>query len=318
MKPVLLSLVILLLGINIVLGLPFVLNLVQTKVLAIESPGYIISSNQITPPPEIKKAPPIPQSLGLPKPSLSASSALVQDLDSGTLLLVKDASKKVPIASTTKIMTAWVATKYFKPNDVLKVPDLSGISGSTMGLKTGEELTFRSVLYGMLLNSGNDAAYTIAANFPGGISAFIAKMNQEAQNLNLADTHFDNPAGFDSNNHYSSAFDLAKIAAKASTDYQIARVVATKETTVASLDKTVIHQLKNLNKLLDEPGVMGIKTGTTPAAKENLVALIERDGHKILTVVLGSEDRFGETEKLVDWTYANFTWNSQQQQVQRP
>ncbi|MDO8638989.1 MAG: D-alanyl-D-alanine carboxypeptidase, partial [Candidatus Daviesbacteria bacterium] len=169
-------------------------------------------------------------------------------------------------------------------------------------------LSFRSLLYGMLLNSGNDAAYTIAQNYSGGLDAFVVAMNNKAISLGLLNTHFTNPAGFDSLGHYSSAEDLAKIATIAIENPQLSRVVSTKETSVASIDKSTIHSLKNLNKLLDEPGVLGIKTGTTPLARENLVGLVERNGHKILTVVLGSNDRFGETNKLLDWTYSNFVW----------
>ena len=205
-------------------------------------------------------------------------------------------------------MTAVVASDYFQQSQILTVTDASLVGGSNMGLKAGEQLTFRSLLYGMLLNSGNDAAYTIAANFPGGVNAFVNAMNQKAKSLGLVNTHFDNPAGFDSSNHFSSAFDLAKIAALASENPQLSRAFAARQATVASTDLVTIHLLKNLNKLLGLPGVIGMKTGTTPEARENLVGLVERDNHKILTVVLGSEDRFGETQKLMDWAYANFRW----------
>lgn len=312
--PVLYALVIALLSINFTLSLPNVVNLAQTKVsaenipnnrvlavnnLGLQNPGQVAGIEKVNIP---------PKNYGLPAPVLSAASVLAEDLDTGVLLYVKDPNKMVPIASTTKLMTALVAVDYFKPNDVLTAPDVSAIPPSSMGLKTGEQLTFRSVLYGMLLNSGNDAAFTIAANYPGGLDGFVQAMNNKAQQMGLFNTHFDNPAGFDSPNHYSSAFDLAKIAAAAASNSQIARVVSTKETTVASLDKTTIHSLKNLNKLLNLPGVIGMKTGYTPEAKENLVGLIDRDNHKVLTIVLGSNDRFGETETLMNWVYTNFTW----------
>jgi D-alanyl-D-alanine carboxypeptidase len=241
-------------------------------------------------------------------PFVSATAVIIKDLSSGTLLYVKDPDKRVPIASTTKIMTALVASEYFRPADVLKVYETSLVSGSSMGLKLGEEMTFRSLLYGMLLNSGNDAAFTIADNYPGGKDAFVKAMNVKAQNLGLINTHFENPAGFDDINHYSSANDLAKIAEAAISNSQFARIVSTKDTVVFSIDKQSEHQLKNLNKLLNLPGVLGIKTGTTPIAKENLVALVDRNNEKILIVVLGSDDRFAETEKMLDWAYANFTW----------
>lgn len=304
MKPIILSATFFVLATLALLGLPKAVNFASTSVLA-----QNIDALQL--PPQvagIQKANILPKNLGKPSPEISATAVLVQDLSSDFTLFVKDPDKRVPIASTTKLMTALVAVDHFKANEVLTVPDLSNAPGSSMGLKMGEKLTFRSLLYGMLLNSGNDAAYTIAANYPGGISAFVTAMNTKAYGMNLVNTHFDNPAGFDSANHYSSAADLGKIARLAAEDSQLARVVSTKETTVSSIDKNDIHILKNLNKLLGLPGVLGMKTGTTPEAKENLVGLIERDNHKILTVVLGSNDRFGETEKLIDWAFSNFTF----------
>lgn len=309
MRPFLYTAVITLFSINVLLGFPKALNFTEKSLAKSDIPTNVVTAGggEVA---GVKKVQLLPENLGVPAPQVSAAAVFVDDLDTGTVLFVKDPQKKVAIASTTKIMTALVASAYFKQNDILKAPgDILSITGSTMNLKPGEQLTFRSLLYGMLLNSGNDAAFTLAANFPGGLDGFIAAMNKKAFDLGLHNTHFDNPAGFDSPNHYSSASDLAKIAVAAMEDSQIARVVSTKQTEVASTDKTVIHSLKNLNKLLGEPGVLGIKTGTTPAAKENFVGLIERDNHKILTVVLGSDDRFGETEKLINWTFQNFTWH---------
>ncbi len=301
MTPILYAVLALLISVNVLLGLPKAVDLIQTQVSAkntAEAPKIAGVEKRIL----------MPKGHGIFAPTFTASAVIAKDIDSDTLLFVKDPDKRVPIASTTKIMTALVALDYFKPNDVLTAFDLSQAGGSSMGLKTGEQLSFRAILYGMLLNSGNDAAYTIAENYPGGISGFIDAMNNKALSLGLSNTHFDNPAGFDSPNHFSSANDLGKIAETAMNNYQFARVVSTKETEVSSLDKSMIHPLKNLNKLLDDPGVLGIKTGTTPAAKENLVGLLERNGHKILTVVLGSDDRFKETKELTDWVFINFTW----------
>ncbi|MDO8570446.1 MAG: D-alanyl-D-alanine carboxypeptidase family protein [Candidatus Daviesbacteria bacterium] len=310
MMPILYTIAVTFLSISVLIGLPSVTNLIQTKVEASNIPNNkVLTQNEFQPPIEIIKPIPIPKNQGIPAPLIYASAVVVKDLATNTLLFGQGENQRVPIASTTKIMTALVAVEHFRPNDVLIVPEnIFTITGSSMGLKPGEQLSFRSVLYGMLLNSGNDAAYTIAQNYPGGFNVFVQAMNKKAISLGLINTHFTNPAGFDDVNHYSSAEDLAKIASLAIENSQLARVVSTKETSVASLDKTTIHSLKNLNKLLDEPGVLGIKTGTTPAARENLVGLVERDGHKILTVVLGSNDRFGETDKLFNWVYSNFVW----------
>ncbi|MDO8498885.1 MAG: D-alanyl-D-alanine carboxypeptidase family protein [bacterium] len=292
--------VILLIAVNLLFGFSKTLNLAQTKIFK-EKEAVVQKI-------DIPKVTPLPRNLGLAPPQVSAVAVFVEDLNTNTTLFTKDAQKRVPIASTTKIMTALVAVNSFPEDAVLTVPAVSLVEGSNMGLKLGEKLSLRSLLYGMLLNSGNDAAYTIAANYPGGVGAFVREMNRRVSELGLSNTHFDNPAGFDSPNHYSSASDLARIASLVSQNHQLSWVVGTKEATVASADKSISHPLKNLNKLLDIPGVLGMKTGTTPLAKENLVGLAERGDHKILTVVLGSEDRFRETEKLLDWTDSNFRW----------
>lgn len=298
MIPVLYTLVFALVSINLLLGLPQFVKLASLNV-----PNYQKLASADNLPSQV----PQPASLGKKAPVISATAALVKDVNSGELLYVKNPDKNVPIASTTKIMTALVALEYFKPEDVLTVVD-SSIEGSSMGLKMGEQLSLRSLLYGLMLNSGNDAAFTIAANYPGGLPAFVKAMNNKGQEIGLLNTHFDNPAGFDSPNHYSSASDMAKIAQVAMDNTQLAWVVSTKEATVASADKNIIHPLKNLNKLLDQPGVLGVKTGTTPEARENLVGLIERGDRKLLTVILGSNDRFGETQALINWVEENFTF----------
>lgn len=251
-----------------------------------------------------------PVNKNIPVPLYTAKAILIKDLNTENLLYEKNSHTPLPIASTTKIMTALIASSFFKPNTPILVSSASAaVSGSKVGLRGGETLAFRSVLYGMLLNSGNDAAFTIADNFPGGVTGFVATMNQKVLELNLQNTHFENPAGFDSLDHYSSASDLSLITEEALKDSQLARIFATKETEIFSLDKNYHHSLLNLNKLLSQvAGVIGVKTGYTEGAKENLVTLVERDGHRVLIVVLGSDDRFGETSSLIDWVFSNFQW----------
>jgi serine-type D-Ala-D-Ala carboxypeptidase (penicillin-binding protein 5/6) len=241
-------------------------------------------------------------------PVLNSRAVIAIDAETGKVLFEKNAHERLSPASTTKIMTALVAKSHFRAGDVLRVTQESLVGGSTMGLSLGEEMSFRSLLYGMMLNSGNDAAFTVASNYPGGVFAFVQKMNEKVAELELADTHFQNPAGFDNQYHYSSAFDLAHIAKVAVDDPQISRIVSTKDTDVMSWDKAHRHELSNLNKLLGQDGVIGIKTGTTDLAGESLVGLVERDGHKVITVVLNSPDRFFETRELIDWVYSNYKW----------
>jgi len=250
-----------------------------------------------------------PVGAGVQFPEVGARSVLVKDLATDTILYQKDINFPVPIASTTKIMTALVGSDYFKPDSALSVEQGASVAGSKVGLVTGESLAFSSLLLAMLLNSGNDAAYTIAENYPGGVLNFVSAMNKKAQALNLRNTHFDNPAGFDNPNHFASAADLALIAQEALKDPTLAGIFSTKETQISSLDKKYTHRLHNLNQLLFSiEGVLGVKTGTTEAAKENLVTLIERNSHRVLTIVLGSNDRFRESTKVIEWVYQNFTW----------
>lgn len=252
--------------------------------------------------------PPVDKNIAVPL--LSARSIFIKDLTTDVILYQKDANRSLPMASTTKVMTALVASQYFKPGSVLVVKEGGAkATGARVGFFQGEDLSFRSLLYGMLLSSGNDAAYTIAENYPGGVTGFVSAMNSKARDLQLWSTRFDNPAGFDSPNHFSSASDLAVITQEALKDPQLARIFATKETSIVSLDKKHIYQLQNLNKLLSQvKGVLGVKTGFTEAAKENLVTLVQRDNHRVLIVLLNSDDRFGETTRLIDWVYSNFQW----------
>ncbi len=308
MRFVFLSSGVLVVAIIMLMALPKTLHLTQTSVLSANILNAKTFNSSETEVAGLETQVILPTSRGISAPKISAAGSIVIDVDTKTVLFDKDADKRLPIASTTKIMTALVASEYYKPNSVLVVNDRSLVEGSTMGLRLGEQISFRSLLYGMMLNSGNDAAFTIAQNYPGGLAGFVQAMNEKAKALGLSNTHFDNPAGFDAPDHYSSAADLAKIALEAEENIQLSRVVATKEAAVVNIDKSIGHELKNLNVLLNVPGVMGIKTGFTPLAKENFVGLIERENHKVLTVVLGSEDRFGETKNLMEWTYQNFTW----------
>lgn len=251
-----------------------------------------------------------PISKNLPMPQLSARAVFIKDLSTDTVLFEKEASIPLLIGSTSKIMSALVGVEYFKQNDVLTVQKGANIPGAKVGLFSGEDLSFRSLLYGMLLSSGNDAAYTIAENFPGGTIGFVSAMNKKVKEFNLENSRFDNPAGFDSPGNFSTAKDLGKITQEALKDSTLSRIFQTKETDIISLDKKYTHKLYNLNRLLAQvKGVLGVKTGTTPQSKENLVTLIERGGHKVLLVVLGSDDRFSETVRLIDWTYSNFQWS---------
>lgn len=311
-KFLLLALIIFIAAIAILLASGKLVDLSEKRITLVADQLNIQSSNipNLVQKAQAKEA---PKSLkitqkGVKPPEFSGLAVLVQDWETGTILDSKNIHTRLSPASTTKLMTALVGVSSYQLGDILSVRPGDLVSGSSMGLHVGETVTFRGLLYGMLLNSGNDAAFAIASNYPGGVNAFIGAMNQKARQLNLADTNFLNPAGFDGNGHYSSAFDLAKIAHEVVNNGQLAKIVATKETSVLAMDRSKEHFLHNLNQLLDEPGVIGIKTGFTEKSGENLIGLVERNNHKVLTVVLGSKDRFGETKRLMDWVYSNFVW----------
>lgn len=241
-------------------------------------------------------------------PSLTTRSALVIDFDSDSVIYEKNARSTHLPASTTKIMTALVAFDNFKLDQILTVPELT-YEGQDIRLKYGEQMTFENLLYGLLVASANDAAETLAENYPGGRAAFIAQMNQKAEETFLVNTHFVNPTGFDEPGQYTTAFDLARLSKTLLSNPLLAAIVATQKISIYNLDKTMVHPMSNVNQLLGKvEGLKGIKTGWTDNANECLTTYVDRDSGKIITVVLGSEDRFGETEKLIDWVYNNHVW----------
>ncbi len=247
---------------------------------------------------------------GVLPPELTAQAILVMDIPSGVWLYQKNPQARLSPASTTKIMTALVALDYFKMDDILTVKTQI-TEGRVMGLVQGEKLTFENLLYGALVHSGNDAAYTIAENYPGGVSEFVKKMNEKATQLSLASTHFTNPIGFEGNEHFTTAQDLARLAKAALENPTIAKIVGTPAITVADVGFRRFYQLENVNALLGKiPGVLGIKTGWTENAGECLVTAVLRNDRKVLIVVLDSKDRFGETTALIDWTFSNFRWEA--------
>ena len=244
-------------------------------------------------------------------PIISAQAALAIDMDSQVSLYEKRADSPFLPASTTKIVTALVAREYYPLNLVIKVPEVK-VEGQKMGLIRGEEIEVEDLLYGLLVYSANDAAEVLALNFPGGRELFIVAMNLKAKELGLAHSKFSNPAGLDDGDgHVTTAKDLIRVSEIAMKDPLFAKIVGTKEKTVTSTNGRIVHRLRNINELLGEvEGVMGVKTGWTENARENLVTYLERDGRRVMIVLLGSQDRFGETRELIDWIFSNYRWQT--------
>jgi D-alanyl-D-alanine carboxypeptidase len=212
-------------------------------------------------------------------------------------------------ASTTKIMTALVALDHYPLNLVLTIRNADRSIGQTMDLVSGEQLTVESLLFGLLLHSGNDAAYALAENYPGGYNAFVGQMNNKARQLHLDSTNFCNVSGIDQEDHYTTVSDLARLAAEALKNPIFASIVSTQTRVVTDINGLIVHHLSNKNQLLGlVEGVRGIKTGWTEAAGECLVTDTIRDDKEIITVVLGSLDRFGESATLINWAYRSYDW----------
>ncbi len=245
-----------------------------------------------------------------PPPALKAGAAVVMDLDTGAVLYDIDAHERRAPASLTKVVTALVALDVLQIDQVVSVPaSINQLpwDSTRMGLRVGEQLTVRDLLYGLLLNSGNDAAITLSeAAMPR--DAFIARMNAKAAALGMTDTHFANPIGLDDPAHYTSAADLARAAMELRARYPGVAAIATVST--ITLPATSTHHaygLYNLNELIRTyAGATGLKTGWTGHAGGCLIATASRNGRNILVVVMGSPRVFQEAAALLDYGFATF------------
>jgi D-alanyl-D-alanine carboxypeptidase len=205
-------------------------------------------------------------------------------------------------------MTALVALDAYQLQDTIEVPNF-WIEGQKLNLKAGSTYTVSDLLYAMLLYSANDAAEVLARHYPGGRGAFIAQMNTKAQTLSLMNSHFMNPVGLDQAGHYSTARDMVRLSMIAMDNPVFSTIVSTKEKTITSVDGTQVHVLRNINQLLGTvDGVMGVKTGWTEEARENLVTYVTRGNKHVHIALLGSQDRFGETTELITWLFSSYSW----------
>jgi len=241
-------------------------------------------------------------------PTFSAQGVMAVDLNSGISLYEKNTDNPLLPASTTKIITALVALDHYPLNQVLTVGKIK-VEGQKMGLYKGEQMEVEDLLYGLLVYSANDAAEVLAENFPGGREAFILAMNNKATELSMNYSRFENPVGLDGNFQVTTAKDLIRVSEVAMRNPVFTKIVGTKQIIVTDVTGKNKYNLRNINQLLGVvSGVLGVKTGWTENARENLVTYMERDGHKIMIVVLGSQDRFGETKELISWIFDNYKW----------
>lgn len=226
----------------------------------------------------------------------SAKSAIVIEKDSGRVLYNKAGDWELPMASTTKIMTAYVALRYGNLNDIVEVSEnAAGVEGSSMYLEKGEKITLENLLYGLMLLSGNDAAVAVAEAVGGSVDRFVEMMNETAADLGLSHTHFDNPNGLPSDTHYTTALELAEITRAAMNEPKFAEIVSTKSKSIPWEGREYNREMTNHNKLLSRlDGCVGVKTGYTEKAGRCLVSAVTRDGMTLICVTLNAPDDWND------------------------
>lgn len=242
--------------------------------------------------------------------AINATSAIAIDSDSLRILYEKNAFSKKPMASTTKIMTIIIAIENNSLDDIVTISQkAANTGGSSAHLKTGKKIKLEELLYGLMLKSGNDAAVAIAEHTSGSVEEFAKLMNDKAIELGALNTNFVTPHGLDTNNHYSTAYDMAVITSYALKNPVIAKIVSTKEKTMYFEDGSSVY-LSNTNKLLSTyDGANGVKTGYTGMAGKCLIGSANKNNWQVITVVFGepsSSSRLNDTIKILNYCFDNY------------
>jgi len=239
-------------------------------------------------------------------PEVTAEGIYVVDLPSFTPLLKRNEHSRFFPASTAKIVTALVTRDHYKPDDLITIKNTTS-EGQIMNLVYGERLTIENMLYGLLVHSANDAAFSLANDY--GYDSFVKQMNRKAKELHMDNSFFTNPAGFDDPNQTVTPFDLTLAGRQLLKDPYLSKIVGTKEIAILDVDYKYIHKLTNVNTLLGEiEGLGGLKTGYTENAGENLVSFYKKNGKQYIIVVLKSLDRFTDTKNIIKWINENITY----------
>ena len=234
--------------------------------------------------------------------STSASAAILVDVDSGRVLYEQNADARMLIASTTKILTALVAIEEGNLSDMVTVSRQAALTeGSAMYLQEGEQLTLETLLYGLLLCSGNDAAVAVAEHVGGSLEGFVDRMNRRAKELGMDHSSFANPNGLDDENHYSTARDMALLACAAANNETLMRIASTKTVSIGGRTMT------NHNKLLRYmEGCTGLKTGFTKAAGRTLVSCAEQNGQRLAAVTLQDGNDWADHQALYEYGFSTY------------
>lgn len=235
---------------------------------------------------------------------VSARAAALYVPETDTFIYTKNENERLAMASTTKIMTALVALENIPLDTPLEIPrEAVGIEGSSLYLEEGEILTAKSLLYGLMLGSANDAAAALAIEISGSVEEFAKLMNERAEKIGLSDTSFKNPHGLDSEGHYTTAHDLAKIAAEALKNENFKEISSSYKKTLESSEKTRL--VVNHNKLLKSyEGCIGVKTGYTKKSGRSLVSAAERDGLTLIAVTIDAPDDWRDHRELLDFGFS--------------
>jgi D-alanyl-D-alanine carboxypeptidase (penicillin-binding protein 5/6) len=240
-------------------------------------------------------------------PKLAAKTWILIDPRDDEVLAAKGADRSLPIASATKLMTAYLALKKLRPKETLTAPPYNALPAeSLIGLEAGEKMTVRDLLYGLILESGNDAAVTLAEGVSGSVPKFVDQMNRTAASLGLEETSYENPIGLDAPDNYSSASDLVALADSLLADPLFARIADTSSVTLRSGNRP--RAIDSRNTLLGaDPTIDGVKTGHTLQAGYVLVGSATRNGTRLVSAVLGAGSeaaRDAETMKLLDYGFS--------------
>ena len=240
---------------------------------------------------------------------LNSRIALIYDRASGRIMYEKNGNKQTPMASTTKIMTAIVVLENTNLKDTVTITSkAAGTGGSRLGLKKNDKITVNDLLYGLLLRSGNDAAVALAIHVGGSIEEFAQMMNDKAKEMGLTNSHFVVPHGLDNEGHYTTAYELAKMADYALNIAKFKEIVSCKTATIYI--NGYAKNINNTNQLLGSvSGVYGVKTGFTNGAGRCLVTACKRNDLDIITVIIGADTtkiRTTDTIKLIQYAYDNF------------
>ena len=241
--------------------------------------------------------------------NLYSRRAIIYERNSKTILFEKNINERCPMASTTKIMTAILVLENTNLADIVTVSKkAASTGGSRLGLHTGDKISVRNLMYGLLLCSGNDAAVALAEHTGGNLDTFLDMMNKKALSLGLSNTHFESPHGLDSDEHFTTVYELAKITDYALNNQDFVTIVGTKKYTVY-IDNTP-KNISNTNELLGYTGVYGVKTGFTGNAGRCLVSAVKNSDLDIIVIVLGADTksiRTSDSKKLINYAFDNYT-----------